>query len=160
MRTYSTKASDIDRRWFLVDADSEILGRLASEVAYVLRGKHNPLYAPHLDTGDHVVVVNAARIRTTGRKGEKKVYFRHSGYPGGDKYSTLDERMKKHPEEVIRDAVRGMLPKGPLGRQMIRKLQVYAESEHPHAAQTPIPYPLGQGGRAVPPRTEKAAGGQ
>ncbi|MCA9754258.1 MAG: 50S ribosomal protein L13 [Candidatus Eisenbacteria bacterium] len=150
MSTYATKAKDVQRRWFLVDADGETLGRLASEVAYLLRGKHNPMYVPYLDTGDHVVVVNASRIRVTGRKLEDKYYFRHTGYPGGARTTTLSVRLQKEPGEVIRDAVKGMLPKGPLGRQMLRKLKVYDGPEHKQEAQQPVPYELGKGGKAVP----------
>jgi len=140
----------VQRRWFLVDADGETLGRLASEVAYLLRGKHNPLYVPYLDTGDHVVVVNASRIRVTGRKLEAKYYFRHTGYPGGARRSTLAVRLQKEPGEVIRDAVKGMLPKGPLGRQMIRKLRIYDGPEHEQKAQQPVAYALGKAGKGVP----------
>ena len=150
MSTYATKAKDVQRRWFLVDADGETLGRLASEVAYLLRGKHNPMYVPYLDTGDHVVVVNASRIRVTGRKLENKYYFRHTGYPGGARRSTLSVRLQKEPGEVIRDAVKGMLPKGPLGRQMIRKLRIYDGPQHEQTAQQPVAYALGKGGKGVP----------
>ena len=143
MATYATKASDIARVWYIIDADGQILGRLASEVAALLRGKHKPNYVPYLDVGDHVVVVNASKFRVTGRKRERKTYFRHSGYIGGVKISTLGERAAKHSDEVIRDAVWGMLPKGPLGRQMIRKLKIYNGPEHPHDAQMPRPYALG-----------------
>jgi large subunit ribosomal protein L13 len=117
---------------------------MASEVAYLLRGKHKPYYVPYLDVGDHVIIINAGHFRTTGRKMERKTYFRHSGYPGGAKYTSLAERMKKDPAEVVRAAVRGMLPKGRLGRQMLRKLKVYAGGEHPHEAQMPKPYKLGE----------------
>ena len=150
MSTYATKAKDVQRRWFLVDADGETLGRLASEVAYLLRGKHNPLYVPYLDTGDHVVIVNASRIRVTGKKLEDKYYLRHTGYPGGQRRATLGNRLQKEPGEVIRDAVKGMLPKGPLGRQMIRKLKVYDGPEHKQEAQVPVPYALGKAGKGVP----------
>lgn len=143
MATYATKASEISRQWYLVDAEGQILGRMASEVAYLLRGKHKPNYVPYLDVGDHVVIINAASFRVTGRKMEQKTYFRHSGYPGGAKYTSLADRMAKDPAEVVRAAVKGMLPKGPLGRQMLRKLKVYAEGEHPHQAQLPKPYKLG-----------------
>jgi large subunit ribosomal protein L13 len=143
MATYATKASDVTRQWHVVDADGQILGRLASEVAYLLRGKHKPLYVPYLDIGDHVIVLNAAKVRVTGRKRTDKTYFRHTGYIGGVKISTFEERMKKHPSEVIRDAVWGMLPKGPLGRQMIRKLKIYDGGEHQQQAQLPKPFALG-----------------
>jgi large subunit ribosomal protein L13 len=144
MATYATKASDITRSWYVVDAEGQILGRLASEVAYLLRGKHKPHYVPNLDVGDHVIVINATKLQVTGRKRERKVYFRHSGWPGGAKFTRLADRMVKHSEEVIRDAVRGMLPKGPLGRQMLRKLKIYAGPDHPHAAQMPRPHHLGR----------------
>ncbi len=150
MSTYATKAGDVQRRWFLIDADGETLGRLASEVAGLLRGKHNPMYVPYLDTGDHVVVLNATRVRVTGRKLETKYYLRHSGYPGGQKRTPLGLRMSKEPGEVIRDAVRGMLPKGPLGRQMIRKLKIYDGDQHPHEAQKPVVFELGKAGKAIP----------
>lgn len=145
MSTYATKAKDVEKRhWHLIDADGQILGRLASEAAGLLRGKHNPLYVPYLDCGDHVVVINAARVRVTGRKMEQKSYFHYSGYPGGEKWRLLRHRMENDPEEVIRDAVRGMLPKGPLGRQMLRKLKIYTGAEHPHEAQTPKEFTLGK----------------
>lgn len=143
MATYATKASDVTRQWHLVDADGEILGRLASEVAYLLRGKHKPNYAPYLDMGDHVIVVNAAKVRVTGRKRSDKKYFHHTGYIGGVRVFSMEERMRKHPSEVIRDAVWGMLPKGPLGRQMIRKLKIYDGAEHRQSAQMPRPFALG-----------------
>jgi large subunit ribosomal protein L13 len=117
---------------------------MASEIAYLLRGKHKPSYVPNLDVGDHVVVINAAKLHVTGRKRERKIYFRHSGWPGGAKYTRLADRMTKHPDEVIRDAVRGMLPKGPLGRRMLRKLKIYAGPEHPHQAQMPRAIELGR----------------
>lgn len=135
MATTATKASEISRQWILIDAEGLILGRMASDAAYLLRGKHKPNYVPYLDVGDHVVIVNASKVRVTGRKLEKKTYFRHTGYIGGVKISTLAQRMEKHPSEVIRDAVWGMLPKGPLGRQMIRKLKIYDGPDHPHEAQ-------------------------
>lgn len=149
MPTYATKASDISRGWHLVDAEGQILGRLASEIAVLLMGKHKPNYVPYLDLGDHVVVVNAAKFRVTGRKKQKKTYFRHSGYIGGVKITTLADRMAKNPSEVIRDAVWGMLPKGPLGRQMVRKLKIYAGPEHPHQAQGVTPYLLGRTARKI-----------
>ena len=142
MPTYSPKASDIQRAWLLVDADGLVLGRLATEVASRLRGKHKPTFAPHLDTGDFVVVVNAARVVVTSDKAEKKLIRRHSGYPGGLKEQTLGDLMAKRPEEVIRRAVKGMLPKGPLGRHMLRKLKIYAGPTHPHSAQQPQPLEL------------------
>jgi len=142
VRTYSPKASEIERAWYEVDAQGAVLGRLATEVARVLRGKHKPTFAPHLDTGDHVIVVNAAQVVLTSDKGVKKVHYRYSGYPGGIRARTYGEMIAKRPEEVVRIAVRGMLPKGPLGRQMLRKLKVYAGPEHKHAAQQPKPWPL------------------
>ena len=142
MRTYSPKPADIRRAWHVVDADGLVLGRLASEVARVLRGKHKPMFAPHIDTGDHVVVVNAAKVVLTAGKEHKKEAIRHSGYPGGLKRRSYADLLARRPEEVIRQAVRGMLPKGPLGRQMIKKLKVYAGPAHPHAAQQPQPLAL------------------
>jgi large subunit ribosomal protein L13 len=156
MATYATKASDIQRRWYLIDAQGEILGRLASEVAAILRGKWKPLTCSHLDVGDHVVIINAGGVRTTGRKLYKKTYFRHSGYMGGQRYTGLRERMEQEPDEVIRDAVRGMLPHTRLGRQMIRKLKIYAGSEHPHEAQLPLPYKLGLHGKGFPAQSGDA----
>lgn len=137
MRSYFPKQDEISREWLVVDASDKVLGRLATEVARVLRGKHKPEYTPHLDTGDFVIVVNAGKIAVTGRKMEDKLYYRHSGYPGGLKVETLRERMDKYPDRVIRSAVWGMLPKNRLGRQLLRKLKVYAGPEHPHQAQLP-----------------------
>lgn len=142
MRTYSPKASEITRAWFVVDAEDAVLGKLASEVAGLLRGKHKPIYAPHVDTGDHVIVVNAAKLDVSLRKGEQKLYHRHSGFPGGLRTRTLDQMIERDSEQVIRLAVKGMLPKGPLGRQMLTKLKVYAGPDHPHAAQQPTARPL------------------
>jgi large subunit ribosomal protein L13 len=139
VRTYSPKPADIQRAWHVVDADGLVLGRLSTEVAAILRGKHKPMYAPHIDTGDHVIVVNAAKVVLTAGKEDKKEAIRHSGYPGGLKRRSYADIMAKHPEEAVRSAVRGMLPKGPLGRQMLRKLKVYAGPTHPHAAQLPQP---------------------
>jgi len=139
MKTHSTKASDINREWYLVDAEGQTLGRLASEIAQVLRGKHKPIYAPHLDTGDYVIVINAEKIHVTGKKLDQKIYHRHSGYPGGLKSITLREQLKKHPSRVIHSAVRGMLPHNRLGRATMRKLKVYAGDAHPHQAQQPKP---------------------
>lgn len=137
MRTYAPKATDIERQWWLVDAENKVLGRLASEIARLLRGKHKPLYATHVDTGDFVVVVNAEKVRLTGNKPEQKVYFRHSGYIGGDKLVPVRTMLKRHPERVVELAVKGMLPKTNLGRLMRKKLKVYAGPAHPHAAQRP-----------------------
>ena len=139
MRTFSPKAADIQRAWHVVDADGLVLGRLATEVASILRGKHKPIFVPNVDTGDHVIVVNASKVVLTANKQEKKEAIRHSGYPGGLKRQSYVDLMAKHPEEVVRRAVRGMLPKGPLGRSMLRKLKIYAGPEHPHAAQQPQP---------------------
>jgi large subunit ribosomal protein L13 len=142
VRTYSPKPTDIQRAWHVVDADGLVLGRLSTEVARLLRGKHKPMFARHLDTGDHVIVVNAAKVVLTAGKAEKKEAIRHSGYPGGLKRLGYADLMAKHPEQVVRRAVRGMLPKGPLGRRMLRKLKVYAGPTHPHAAQQPRPLEL------------------
>ena len=138
-RTYTPRASEIERQWFLVDADGETLGRLASRVSRLLAGKHKPGYATHIDTGDFVIVVNAERISVTGRKLEQKRYYRHSGYPGGLRSRTLAEMLERRPEEVVRKAVKGMLPRNRLGRAQLRKLKVYAGPDHPHAAQKPEP---------------------
>jgi large subunit ribosomal protein L13 len=142
MKTYSTKPSDIKREWYLVDAEGRTLGRLASEIAKVLRGKNKPIFAPHLDTGDYVIVINAERIHVTGRKLDQKFYHRYSGYPGGLTSISLREQLKKHPTRVIRSAVWGMLPHNRLGRAMIKKLKVYAGASHPHEAQQPKPLHL------------------
>jgi large subunit ribosomal protein L13 len=139
MRTYVPKASEIRRDWWLVDAEGMILGRLATEVATRLRGKHKPMFSPFLDTGDHVVVVNAEKIVLTGRKLDQKLYRRHSGYPGGLKEIAAGKLLKTHPERLVELAVKRMLPKGPLGRQMARKLKVYVGPSHPHEAQKPQP---------------------
>ncbi len=137
MNTFMASPKTIERKWFVVDAAGQTLGRLASEVAKVLRGKNKPIFTPHIDTGDYVIIVNADKITVTGRKMEQKQYYRHSDYIGGLKSVSLREMMEKKPEEVVRKAVKGMLPKGPLGSEMISKLHVYAGSEHPHAAQKP-----------------------
>ena len=137
MKTYMANPDTIERKWYLVDADGLTLGRLASEVAKVLRGKNKPEFTPHADTGDYVIVINAEKIKVTGKKMQQKIYFSHSDYVGGDKQIVLSEMLEKHPEEVIEHAVKGMLPKGPLGRQMYKKLFVYAGPEHNHAAQKP-----------------------
>lgn len=138
-KTYVTKREDVDREWYLVDASGQTLGRLASRVARILRGKHKPVYSPSVDTGDYVIVVNAERIHVTGRKLDQKIYYRHSGYPGGLREITLRNLLQKHPTRVIEHAVRGMLPKNRLGRRMFKKLKVYAGPDHPHAAQQPKP---------------------
>ena len=137
MKTYYAKPSDVQREWLLVDATDMTLGRLASAVAQILRGKNKPTYTPHVDTGDFVIVINADKIKVTGKKVTDKVYYRHTLYPGGLKSETFQEAMAKHPERVIEHAVKGMLPKGTLGRQMGKKLKVYAGPEHPHQAQKP-----------------------
>ena len=137
MKTYATKQSEVTRSWRVVDADGATLGRLATEVAAILRGKHKTIFSPHLDTGDPVIVVNAAKVRVTGNKLKAKNYVRHSGYPGGLRSETLEQLLARRPEEVVRRAVRGMLPRNRLGEQMSRKLHVYAGAEHPHAAQKP-----------------------
>jgi len=139
MKTYATRASDIQREWWVVDADGQNLGRLATRIARILRGKHKPLYSPHLDVGDFVIVINAEKVQVTGRKLDQKVYYRHSNYPGGLKSITLREQLKKHPTRVLESAVRGMLPHNRLGRRMFKKLKVYAGGEHPHQAQQPQP---------------------
>ena len=135
--TYSAKQSDIKEKWILVDAKDAVLGRLASNIAARLRGKHNPLFTPHVDSGDWVVVVNADKIVLTGRKWQKKIYYRHSGYIGGLKMITAQKLMEKRPEDLIRFAVKGMLPKNRLGRKLFKKLKVYSGDQHPHAAQQP-----------------------
>ena len=137
MKSYMASPATIERKWYVVDAEGQTLGRLASQVASVLRGKNKPTYTPSMDTGDYVIVVNADKVKVTGKKLDQKVYYRHSDYVGGMKETTLKELMAKKPEDVINFAVKGMLPKGPLGRQMIKKLQVYAGPEHNHAAQKP-----------------------
>lgn len=141
-RTYSPTPADIDRAWFVVDAADVPLGRLSSEVAQLLRGKHKPTYAPHMDGGDFVVVVNAAQIHVSGNKEIEKIYYRHSGFPGGLRAETLSQIRESHPERLVEVAVRGMLPKNRLGRQLIRKLKVYAGADHPHQAQSPQTYEL------------------
>ncbi len=137
MRTYSAKPESVQRDWYLVDATDKVLGRLATEIATRLRGKHKPEYTPHVDTGDHIIVVNAAKIRVTGNKAEKKKYYRHTGYPGGIRETRLADELEHRPEQVIKKAVKGMLPKNALGRAMFLKLRVYAGPEHVHQAQQP-----------------------
>mgnify|MGYP000018840791 CR=1 FL=1 len=137
MNTYMANPDKIERKWYVVDAEGKTLGRLASEVAKVLRGKNKPVFTPHVDTGDYVIVINAEKIKVTGKKLDQKIYYSHSDYVGGMKETTLREMMNKKPEKVIELAVKGMLPKGPLGRQMIKKLHVYAGAEHGHEAQKP-----------------------
>ena len=137
MKTYMASASTIERKWYVVDATDKTLGRLASEIASVLRGKNKPIFTPHIDTGDYVIVVNAEKVKVTGKKLDQKIYYHHSDYVGGMKETTLKEMLNKHPEKVIELAVKGMLPKGPLGRQMFTKLHVYAGPDHEQAAQKP-----------------------
>ena len=137
MKTFMASPATIDRKWYVVDATDMTLGRLASEIAKVLRGKNKAIFTPHIDTGDYVIVINAEKIAVTGKKLDQKIYYHHSDYVGGMKETTLREKLAKKPESVIELAVKGMLPKGPLGRQMLKKLHVYAGAEHPHAAQKP-----------------------
>jgi large subunit ribosomal protein L13 len=139
MKTYSARPQEIERQWYVVDAEAQTLGRLATQIADVLRGKNKPQYTPHIDTGDFVVVVNAEKVRVTGKKLEQKKYYRHSGYPGGLRERTLAEQLDRRPEEVLRKAVKGMLPKNRLAAAQLRKLKIYAGPEHPHAAQNPSP---------------------
>jgi large subunit ribosomal protein L13 len=144
MKTYSPKPRDIERRWYVIDASGAVLGRLSSEVAAILRGKHKPIFAPHMDTGDHVIVVNAREVQLTGGKPQTKVAYRHSGYPGGLTETTYARLLATKPAFAVEKAIRGMLPKNSLGRAMFRKLQVYAGPEHPHRAQQPQPLKLGE----------------
>ena len=137
MKSYMASPATIERKWYVVDATDHTLGRLSAEIANVLRGKKKPIFTPHIDTGDYVIVVNADKIKVTGKKLDQKIYYNHSDYVGGMKETTLKEMLQKKPEYVIRHAVKGMLPKGPLGREMMTKLHVYAGAEHPHAAQKP-----------------------
>lgn len=141
MGTYSPSATEIERAWYVIDAEDQILGRMSTRIASVLRGKHKPTFTPHLDTGDYVVVVNASKVTLQGDKAVDKIYNSHSGFPGGIKSVPFLRLMERSPEQVVEQAVRGMLPKGPLGRQMLRKLKVYAGPEHPHQAQDPQPFP-------------------
>ena len=143
-RTYSPKLAEIEHQWFVVDATGIPLGRLSSLVARFLMGKHKPTWAPHIDTGDFVIVVNADKTVLTGRKEEQKVYYHHSGYPGGMKRETAAQRRQRRPVKLVEEAVRGMLPKGPLGRKQLKKLKVYAGGEHPHQAQQPVPFDVAQ----------------
>ena len=137
MKTFMASPATIERKWYVVDAEGQTLGRLAAEIAKVLRGKNKPIYTPHIDTGDYVIVINADKIKVTGKKLLQKIYYNHSDYVGGMKETSLKEMLEKKPERVIELAVKGMLPKGPLGREMYTKLHVYAGAEHPHAAQQP-----------------------
>ena len=140
MKSYMARPLEVERKWYVVDAEGQTLGRLATEIARILRGKNKPQYTPHVDTGDFVVVVNAEKVVVTGRKAEQKVYRRHSGYPGGLKTTTYEQMLERKPTEILRRAVRGMMPKTRLARQQLRKLKIYAGPEHPHAAQNPQQY--------------------
>jgi len=142
VRTYSPKPGDIERQWRVIDAADVVLGRLATEAATLLRGKHKPIFAPHMDTGDFVIIVNADKVALTGNKRQTKFAYRHSGYPGGLKQVAYEELLRKRPEQAVRLAVKGMLPHNKLGRKVIRKLKVYAGPEHPHAAQKPVPHEI------------------
>ncbi|HEU4564827.1 MAG TPA: 50S ribosomal protein L13 [Gemmatimonadaceae bacterium] len=145
MKTYTATPKDIEHRWYVVDAEGMVLGRLATEVARIIRGKHKPMFTPHMDTGDNVIVINASKVRVTGRKAEQKQYFRHTGYMGHERYTPFADMLAKHPERVIEKAVYGMLPKTTLARTSLRrKLRVYAGAEHPHAAQQPTALNLKQ----------------
>ena len=148
VRTYTPKASEIERSWYVVDADGLTLGRMATEVARVLRGKHKPTFSPHMDTGDHVIIVNADKVLLSSNKAERKMVHRHTGYPGGVRSHTYAEEMATKPAEAVRRSVRGMLPKNRLGRQMLKKLKVYAGPDHPHSAQKPQPLEI-SGARTI-----------
>ncbi len=137
MRTYMAKAGEVQRKWYLIDADGKTLGRVATEVARILRGKHKAIYTPHVDTGDHVIVINAAKVKVTGKKYTDKLYYRHTGYPGGIKVTNFADLLRRKPEQVIEKAVWGMIPHNRLGRRVFKKLRVYPGPEHPHAAQKP-----------------------
>ena len=137
MKTFSAKSHEVKREWFVIDATDKVLGRVASEVAHRLRGKHKPEFTPHVDTGDFIVVINSSKLRVTGAKGLNKMYYRHSGYPGGISETSFDKMQGRFPGRALEKAVKGMLPKGPLGYAMIKKLKVYADANHPHAAQQP-----------------------
>ena len=142
MRTYSPKASEITRKWYVIDAQDLVLGRLSTEAARLLRGKHKPTFAPHIDTGDHVIIINAEKVVLTSDKAEKKMVYRHSGYPGGLKSRTFADAQARKPEDAVRRAIRGMIPKNRLGAQMLTKLKVYAGPNHPHSAQMPEPFDI------------------
>ena len=140
MKSYMARPRTVERKWYLIDAEGQTLGRLATEIARLLRGKNKPQYTPHIDTGDFVVVVNVEKVVVTGKKAEQKVYYRHSGYPGGLKETSFESMLERKPTEILRRAVRGMMPKTRLGRQQLKKLKIYAGPEHPHEAQNPQPY--------------------
>ena len=142
MKTFITKSADVERSWHVIDAEGQTLGRLATQIAVLLRGKHKTTYSPSIDCGDYVVVINAEKFRVTGRRMDQKMYYRHSGYPGGLREISLRDQLIKHPTRPVELAVRGMLPKNKLGRKMLKKLKVYVGSEHPHEAQEPVPYEL------------------
>jgi large subunit ribosomal protein L13 len=142
VRTYSPKPGDVQRQWLVIDATDVVLGRLATQAATLLRGKHKPIYAPHLDTGDFVVIVNAGKVALTGNKREAKMAYRHSGFPGGLRATSYTDLLEKHPEKAVEKAIKGMLPHNTLGRAMLRKLKVYAGPEHPHQAQSPTPFEI------------------
>ncbi|MFC4535145.1 50S ribosomal protein L13 [Sphaerisporangium dianthi] len=144
MRTFTPKATDVQRQWYVIDATDVVLGRLATQVATLLRGKHKPIFAPHVDTGDFVIVINADKVALTGNKLQQKKAYRHSGYPGGLRSVSYSELMEKRPDRAVEKAVKGMLPKNSLGRKMAKKLKVYAGSEHPHLAQQPVPFEITQ----------------
>jgi len=137
VRTYMAKAGEVQRKWYLIDAEGKTLGRVATEVARILRGKHKPIYTPHVDTGDHVIVINAAKVKVTGKKYTNKLYYRHTGYPGGIKVTNFADLLRRKPEQVIEKAVWGMIPHNRLGRKIFKKLRVYPGPDHPHAAQKP-----------------------
>ncbi len=139
MKTYAVKKKDIEHKWYVIDAEEQVLGRLASQTAHILKGKHKPMYTPHLDTGDHVIIINADKVLLTGNKIEQKEYYWHTGYPGGIRSVTAKKLMQEKQEKIIRQAVKGMLPKNTLGRQMLQKLKVYTGAEHPHEAQQAMP---------------------
>ena len=148
VKTYIPKATEIERRWYIVDAEGLTLGRLATQIATIIRGKHKPSFTPHLDVGDYVIVVNAEKVHVTGNKEEQKFYYRHSGYPGGFRSTSLRDQLAKHPERVIETAVKGMLPHTNLGRDQLKKLKVFAGPNHPHAAQQPTPLEIRGASRA------------
>jgi len=139
MKTYTAKTAEVQRNWYIVDATDKVLGRLASEIAHRLKGKHKPEYTPHIDTGDFIIVINAEKVRVTGQKTSDKIYYHHTNYPGGIKESSFEKMMQRDPIRPLEMAIKGMLPKNPIGREMFRKLKVYAGNEHPHAAQQPEP---------------------
>ena len=148
LRTFSPRPSDINRRWLVIDAEGAVLGRMSTEIAHILRGKHKPIWAPHVDVGDHVIVINASKLSFSQKKGTDKLYHRHTGYPGGIRTQSLERMMERNAEQVVRQAVKRMLPKSPLGRQMLRKLKIYNGPTHPHQAQQPETYPLPDRARA------------